>query len=445
MPSKTSPKTKASRLKTSSNAKLRTTGATSTAVQRSTDSRLKAFHAAAKQRNKLSFTVGARPSASDAWQAQQNNAREYIRQVYNPHLDLGARLPSPITLGTVTSHLTETIDVQIGCYTGQNDYGGVIIAPNLTDCYNTVKTSTDGKTLAVLEFNGAQDSTHASALGDSSILYRVVSFGAHILDWGAQAAHGMVLVAGMMPITDSNYYSTGSYTTLMASNCYTEFDTNKLPAEGINMLWLPMTTDPVVERADASMSVMPTASGFRTIDEDSITDNRLYIFFRGTGETATDTVRIKLFWNLERIPDVEQAQFFNLQAAPGSPAAIAVAEQEANVFLDKHGWLDSAQKGLMTWASKAWPAVKPLLLESIGTLGASMLSATAKRRLQENKVPHTQDDLQEVWKLHRKLRILGLSHLSPLAKHSVFYRYKLSLNSPLHEFISAAGDTWTPV
>jgi len=247
---------------------------------------------------------------------EKRNGMCYAAALANPFTHQGARLPSDGNPGTAIARTLQTIDLDWEtCTEGYGyDYGAIVVQPTLLDNYwRTGEPTGHLSNITWTDYN----SSHYTTIAAMALMYRVTSLGVRIRTSGAIGERGCKIRvhhfnrgvnSGTTPPADL-------YQDMIDSCDFQEFDSAKMPIDGIELSWAPLTLEPVVVNATNALT---TGSGMRFCSNNTCLDSAIAVFIATpTPVGVSDMITIDIVMNIEYIPLMEDATI-PVARAPGS-------------------------------------------------------------------------------------------------------------------------------
>lgn len=252
------------------------------------------------------------------------NASAYAASIFDPFAFTGIRIPEVMPISSSTASLTWEFSLNLHTVSTAK-FGGIYFRPMLYGCYAEMSaSSTNFFTGAVWE--GAFSAGGYSALVPTASMYRTVSAGIRVKDYGAYLDKGGIVYSGLVPFSpgvpippDGNIWEEA----IESGHIQILNSQDNAQVEKVHF-WYPMTTSPVADASTSSLFLTPTGSAWRSIDETYCTDNTIMWGIWGP-DTMSDTIEIEFVLNVEFVPFLANRDIFSTAAVSGTPSALEAA------------------------------------------------------------------------------------------------------------------------
>lgn len=194
--------------------------------------------------------------------------------------------------------------------------------------------------------------------------YRVTAMGFRIFNRSPLLnRNGRLFIGRLPPIANDNVggTSTNVYDFISQSTEVQCIDLAQIPDEGLEVFWLPLTTQGYVEIEEhiSTARMAFTALGYKDCLS-NVCDNR--IFFFAVSDAANPA---ELFYdhimNLEFIPHTEDQYLFEQRSVIGAPEGVAESFLHHAVAAKKAGLGDMLKTGVKGALNAAWGSVKSFM------------------------------------------------------------------------------------
>jgi hypothetical protein len=306
----------------------------------------------------------------------QRNSECWVNSLFHP-FDGGTHYPESCCEGTdLTTVQFENLEMSV-CVpsTGTTDCVAYVFYPSMEGFISFASSATNTSAITWTRVNHPK----ATSLKSYAAAYRVTSYGIRVRNVTALLNRQGKLYCGRLPAASSSAATPppADIVDLMSySDDIKAIDLATIPEEGLEMFWLPLTTQSYVEVQEAKGAVGThfTALGYKDVASD-VLDNRLCIFAvfnKATPQQLTYDVVV----NIEFIPHLEQQYLFKSEAVLGSPQAIAATMESHITSAKRQGLGEIITTGVKELGKEVWSTLKHPL-KSFASRGITQLASAA--------------------------------------------------------------------
>jgi hypothetical protein len=273
---------------------------------------------------------------------EEKDAEMYVRSLFEPFVYRNVHRPEAIGLPSTTAFLQSNHTISMVTLSDGNFLGMMYIKPNLQQMTEVANAGT-----AVGNITGwtTGNSPYVTSLGTNGMLYRVVSMGVRVVNYGALLNRGMMMTVGMYPYPDmTNFEFSGdpaatAYSNLLNSDYCTVYDSANLPADGFEMSWLPITLDTALKVDPGDTHTAVTAVAYRDpVAVHEVFDNAIAIaFYAPSTSSYSDLINVQVGMNIEWVPIPSQTAYHDLGYTPGSRDDISIQMSRVDQQLESKG------------------------------------------------------------------------------------------------------------
>ena len=314
------------------------------------------------------------------------NAQCWVNSIFHP-FGGACHFPETLCEGTDVSTLSRLGSVNTATGFGAVSITSVVYTPSLKGYIWYASAATTLSNITYSSFDHPKKLSLESIVGG----YRVTSMGVRIRNVSSLLnRNGRLFVGRLPPKTTALPPIVDLYDLITYSTEVKTYDLATLPEDGVQLYWIPLTTQGYVNTRTHSSSSQSsfTALGFKSPEAD-VLDNR--IFFMSISDSGAPAIIVTdEVLNIEFIPHIEDEYLFEPKAVMGSQDQVEQSFSRVVETAAKEGLSDvirtgvydlgrEALSGLKSFGKMIFSPSKQLKSEAIG--GGLFSGLLSSRRL----------------------------------------------------------------